>query len=253
MSFVCSEKLSLRNDQVAVGLTFGTFGRHTGLLFQDRGSLKVAHMRFHLNVAVEDFPTKHAPCWIAAPLQMHPMNAKTLIGHLNRIGLSGSQVSFGVNIRTSRGSFSSQGDYQRPIGNDGLTCATFVNELCRSIGLPLVDEHSWDLDREEDRLWVEEVAELLRDNNADPRHIAWVRSNANGLRIRPEEVAASGNHKASRTGISFQVASAEGAQLLDQLDACCPDGTRRLSAIAMAAKRALSPPLPPMPAVGARD
>lgn len=252
MSFVCSDKLGLRNDQVAIALTFGVFGRHTGLVFLDKGALKVAHMRFHLNVAVEEFPTKQAPCWIACPLQIHPINAKTLIGHLNRIGSSSAQVSFGVNIRSSRGSFSANGSYQKPAGNDGLTCATFVNELCRSVGLPLVDEQTWDEDREEDRLWVEEVAQMLHEKKADPNHISWVRGNANGLRIRPEEVAASGNHKASRTGIGFQEAKFEGPLLLEQLDKCCLDGTQRLTEIAKAAKRHSSPQLPLMPAMGFR-
>ena len=252
MSFTCSDKLSLGKDQVAIALTFGAFGRHVGLVFSDKGALKVAHMRFHLNAAVEEFPTKHAACWIASPLQIHPINAKTLIGHLNRIGSSSVRIAFGVNIRSSRGSFAANGSYEPPVGNDGLTCATFVNELCRSVGLPLVDEQTWDEDREEDRLWVEEVAQMLHEHKADPNHIAWVRGNADGLRVRPEEVAAPGNHKASRAGISFQAAKVEGPLLLEQLDKCCPDGTQRLTEIAKAAKKLSNPPLPLMPATGFR-
>ena len=253
MSFVCSNNLSLGNDQVAIALTFGAFGRHVGLVYSDKGSLKVAHMRFHLNVAVEEFPTSHAPCWIASPLKIHPMNAKTLIGHLNRIGSSVAKISFGVNIRSSRGSFTSNGVYRRPAGNDGLTCATFANELCRSIGLPLVNEQSWNVEREADRLWVEEVAHMLHEKNADHSHIAWVRGNSDGLRIRPEEIAAAGNYKATSIGIEFQQAEADGLLLLELLDRCCPDGTRRLTEIAKASKKHLNSPLPLMPAMGFSD
>lgn len=242
MDFVCSDSLKLTSDQVAIALTFGAFGRHAGLVFSGDGGFKIVHMRFHLNIGLDPFPTISSPCWIATPLKMQSTNAKILIGHLNRIGSTSPKIPFGINIQASKGSFTNKGDYVKPDGSDGLTCATFVNELCRAVGLPLVDEKSWDEDREDDRLWAEEVAGLLVEKNADPAHIAWVRGKANGLRIRPEEVAVAGNYKTTKNGIDYQIAKAESALILQKLGNCCPDAAPRLSDIAKAIKKLLAPP-----------
>ncbi|NVO06158.1 MAG: hypothetical protein HXX19_09645 [Rhodoferax sp.] len=167
-----------------------------------------------------------------------------LIGHLNRIGGVSPKIPFGINVRHSKGSFTQQGKYIRPTGSDGLTCATFVNEICRAVGLPLVDEITWTEDREDDRLWVEEVVGLLHAKNADPAHITWVRGLANGVRIRPEEVAVSGNHKRSAKGIDFPTACASSAFLLNALAGCCVDVAPGLTNIAKAIKKQFNP-LPP--------
>lgn len=244
MPFVCSNALKLANDQVAIALTFGAFGRHVGLVFKSNDILRVVHMRFHMNVGVEPFPTEHSPCWIAAPLNMHSISSKILIGHLNRIGGASPKIPFGVNVRHSKGSFTPQGDYVRPAGSDGLTCATFVNEICRAIGLPLVDETTWTEDREDDRLWVDEVAGLLQAKKADAAHITWVRGLANGVRIRPEEVAVSGNHKMSAKGIDFLTACASSESLLNTLAGSCVDAAPSLNAIVKAVRKQVNP-LPP--------
>lgn len=114
--------------------------------------------------------------------------------------------------------------------------------LASASPLPLVDEMSWNEDREDDRLWVEEVAGLLVEKNADPAHIAWVRGKANGLRIRPEEVAVAGNYKTTKSGIDYQIAKAESVLILQKLGNCCPDSAPHLSDIAKAIKKLMAPP-----------
>jgi hypothetical protein len=74
-------------------------------------------------------------------------------------------------------------------GGVGLTCATFVLAIFASRGVRILDVDSWQA-RTEDRIWHEKILAGLRDDHAEPDHIAAVEKELGCVRFRPEEVVA---------------------------------------------------------------
>lgn len=239
MAIQCANQLDLADETVAVALTKGTFGHHVGLVFRRKTEVKLLHLNFHKDVRFDDFPTP--ACWIAVPLQMEATNAKTLIGFMKLVGHRKPHIPFGVNIQKGVDSFSS-GSYKLPKGGDGLTCATFINEICRYGGMPLVKVSSWE-PRDDDKAWVAGVCELLKIKGADDAHIAKVRGNADGLRVRPEEAAAAADMPPVKDGIDFKRAEKASAAVEARLLECCPPLTLQGVLEAAAAGAAASGPI----------
>ena len=225
MAFECAANFQLGPDEIALVVHRGSLQRHVGFLFRSmEGKNQFLHLAFHKRIKFEDFPPEE--CSIAGKLPLERIGSSSLKVALQRIGRSSRQkpvaieIPFGVSINTEKGSFNSKGIYKTPLGADGLTCATFVAEVCRGIGIDLLDESSWQ-PREEDAQWIDEVCGLLEVVHAEQAHVDHVRRSFQGLRIRPEEVAASvGLWKGEP--LPFREAEAGGEQVVRKLAECCP-------------------------------
>lgn len=70
---------------------------------------------------------------------------------------------------------------------EGLTCATFILELMKNLGYPLIKSETWMI-REEDQKWRDFILKCLK-SSCEEQHITnqYVEQTA---RFRPEEVAA---------------------------------------------------------------
>lgn len=227
MAFECSADAKLQPDDVALVLHRGDIGRHIGFaVFTLKGTHQFLHLAWHKQVRLGDFPPEK--CSIVGRLPFDRVGLMSLKKALWNIGKKVSnkaaaiEIPYGVNIDPIKGSFKKDGTYHPPAGKDGLTCATFVSELCRGVGLPLLSEGSWTA-RAEDADWIEQICVMLVDprSGADEEHIAHVRASFDGIRIRPEEVAAAAVLWKGKP-IDMGPTETDGRALVAKLDECCP-------------------------------
>jgi hypothetical protein len=227
MEFECANAAQLRNEDVALAMHRSGLGRHIGFaVFTPAGKREFLHLAWHRKVRRGPYPPEH--CSIVGPLPFDRISMMTLKKALWNIGskvdknAKAIQIPYGVNIDPSKGAFDRDGNYKPPSGRDGLTCATFVSEVCRGVGLRLLDEATWTA-REEDSEWIEEICRALShpDSGADEAHVRHVRASFNGVRIRPEEVAASAALWDGKPA-GFGSVEEQGKALIAKLQACCP-------------------------------
>ncbi len=96
----------------------------------------------------------------------------------------------------------------------GLTCATFVLAIFRSIGINLILHEEWP-ERQSDLRWHSAIVETLRKRGASKEHIAAVEAEAPCARYLPQEVAAAGT--AAEMPISFKYAKPVGHAIRSKL------------------------------------
>jgi len=231
MSFECAATAHLGPDDVALVVHQGHIGRHIGFaVFTDKGKHEFLHLAFHKRVTFEDYPPK--ACSIVGKLPFDRVGLFSLKKALWKIGKKAQQKSpaisipFGVSIDTKKGSFNKDGVYKTPerapgVQADGLTCATFVTEICRGVGLKLVEDSDWHV-RAEDSVWIDQICDMLRDPRAgaEADHIAHVKASFTGVRIRPEEVAGAVTLW-NKLPLKCLPAEAEGLNIIDKLVECC--------------------------------
>lgn len=204
--FLCRERRSRRTRRRVEGGTF-----------------KFVHPAFHHLLRVDDCPLDR--CSIIGKLPFKLQSLKYLRYALTRIGTDLPNIPYGVRIAKKKGSFNSRGRYALPVDDaDGLTCATFVAEVCRGIGVPVLIESDWQPRPAEDAGWIDQICTMLANPRfgATPEHIARVRAGFNGLRIRPEDVAAIiPQWRKDGKPLAFNVVDIERKSIAQQALTCC--------------------------------
>lgn len=197
----------------------GNFGTHVGLVFTDaQKATKIIHLAWHKTLKVDEYPS--SVCCIATVLDLPDTTAKIFVGVLRKIAKRQPHISYGINVLRAAGSFSADGDYRAPKGSDGLTCATFVSELFRALGVPLIKESTWPTGVNED--WALAVCSELEKRGADADHVAAVRSNARGMRVRPEELGSAADQPHAAWPLGYDDAVAGAASVVSCLNSKCP-------------------------------
>lgn len=198
MAFSKASDLDISDNQVAIALTYGAFGTHLGVIYQpSSGKNSVLHLSWHLRLVSEDllglFPEAKPKSaeWVCSKLELPPLAAKVMVGALRKLASSPQSIGYGLNVLAAAGSFNAKGEYSCPAGSDGLTCASFVTTLFADLGFPIIKVNTWQ-SLPENFKWANQVCYYLA-RDATPAHVQAVRSNINGLRVRPEEVAATAN------------------------------------------------------------
>ena len=107
------------------------------------------------------------------------------------------------------------GNFNLGSGSHGLTCATFVLAVCRSVGVSLLDLADW-RERGTDVPFQEYVVSELAKSPGHREHAAVVASEIGCLRYRPEEVA--GACMFDFYPIGFRAAERSGIALLAEID-----------------------------------
>ena len=249
MSFECAAEAQLGSDDVALVVHRGDIGRHIGFaVFTQKGKHEFLHLAFHKDVRIENYPPER--CSIVGKLPFDWVALFSLKKALWNIGKKAQQKSaavsipFGVSIDTKKGSFNREGAYKTPLNAnrkpaDGLTCATFVTEICRGVGLPLVKDGDWTV-RPGDATWIDEICRLLAKVKAEPDHIAHVRASFTGARIRPEEVAGAATVW-NIQAVKCKQAEAAGLDIIAKLSECCPEAVALEAAAAPRASTGSAP------------
>ncbi len=233
MPYCSASELAFSKDQLVIGFTDGSLGGgHIGIAFHSaKEGMKLLHLCAHLRLQTDDFPPNSPEFWVATIVELPSAASKQLVAIIRAISKRLPKINYGLNFLAASGSFDAQGHYKAPKGSDGLTCATFVSTVFRDLRCPLILETTWKPEPKNIE-WGEAVYAWLVNSKADPTHLAAVKGNIVGLRIRPDEVAAAADIERKDRPVIFEVASAN-APLVQQalkLAARQSGTTERLSA-----------------------
>lgn len=183
------------DSTVSVAIAIRRLGRrwcHLGLLVRleeetsSPGALELIHLAFHYRLSCE----RELDGYYCAV----PMIPKERIVHIVALcdvvkeRYPDGKLAFAVRYLGEK--FDPvTGEYLSGIGR-GLTCATFVLALLRTIGIDLIALETWKI-REEDTRWhLDDIVPALIGNNADTEHIEAVKAQSPCARFRPQEVMA---------------------------------------------------------------
>jgi hypothetical protein len=192
---LCSVPFS--KEQVAIAVSHSALGAgHVGIGFHSaKDGPQVLHFAWHLKLETHNIPADLQTCWAAAAMSVPLLTSKQLVAYVRVVSRRKPSIKYGLGLMTAQGSFASNASYKQPKGNDGLTCASFVVEVLQGAMVSLVNLSSWRPDPL-NLAWGEHVCTSLKSSG--DAHVAAVRANVNGLRLRPFEVAAAAGlgHKA---------------------------------------------------------
>lgn len=221
MAYVHSAALEFPKDQAAIAVSRGAFGSHLGIAFHSvKDGVQVLHLRTHLRLSVETFAASNM-CWVASPVNLPPKASAQVVSIIRGIAKRQPNINYGLNFLKAPGSFDSNGRYKAPKGSNGLTCATFVSTLFDDLRAPLIQVATW-RPTEENKAWAEGVCKFLEGQNVPADHVAAVRGNVDGLRVRPEEVAVAAEVPYADLPIDFTRASQGAPKVMEVLYAACP-------------------------------
>lgn len=203
MSFDAAEILFLQSGQVAVAISSGSFGCHLGIVYSLNGKEAfLVHLAWHKSLCVENFKINgpndsdgEGATWLTQIVPLPIEVSGQIAALIHTLGdryndESNGGVDYGINFFLSCGAISSDGIYKLLPGGDGLTCSTFISSIFETFQLPLVEANTWE-DSESNRAWGRAVVCFMEQSDKiNQDHINAVKKNINGIRLRPEEVAA---------------------------------------------------------------
>jgi hypothetical protein len=163
-------------------------GSHLGIVYTARGEQKLLHLAFHKLLVNDPFPPV-AGTWAVRVIELPSIASSQLVALLMAVAPNGSAVPYGINLIAGMGAIDMHGEYVPQSDSDGYTCSSFIAELLRKIGFPLIQLDSLTAS-DANVLWGNAVICLLKAYGASPEHVALVEQNNTGWRLRPEEVAA---------------------------------------------------------------
>jgi hypothetical protein len=163
-------------------------GKHIGVLYHlDNGVPRFCHLGWNWSLRI-DKPTQ-SYFWGKSGLDRY--TKRFLAAQFDLIGRANPDtIPYGIDAYGK--CFDSDGNYiPLPVGK-GMTCASFIVSVFRSLGIPLIDETTWPKGRESDKEWGHWVLQMLRRDPAVPiTHIDALKSDIDeASRFRPCEIAA---------------------------------------------------------------
>lgn len=221
MSFQAAATLTLAKNELAIGITHGAFGGHTGIAFVSaKDGQQILHLRWHKKLAADPFPVP-GECWTACKLALPPALQIQLVGIVRAVAKRRPEIRYAVDSIAGMGSFDANGNYKVPKGSLGLTCASLVTELFRAARAPLLKEATWP-EKPENVEWANGVVKLLEQTKAEPDHIAAVKKSVPLIRIRPEEVGGAATLPNNERPADFEKVSAIAPDVMKKLHEVCP-------------------------------
>lgn len=201
--------------------------RHIGIAYRTvKGDVKIVDLAWHcLLCNAEPEPGKE---WHWGEAGLDEINRQIIAMRINQLADKNmskygpdSPVSYGIGYEGEyfdKNTF----EYIRNNASEGLTCATFVLAVFKTLALPFIDESSWEV-RDDDKEWQEKIVGILMDTqtryNIPEEHIlAQIDKIGAGVRFRPEEVAGSGIvYNNSRELVRFEEGVILGEQILSEM------------------------------------
>ncbi len=161
---------------------------HVAALYKFDNELLIGDLQWHHRASCRIATPKNNAFWIAPAL--NNVDQRILAGTLHAwIEKNGSNIPYSV---AHPGGMVFRDNVW--VGNEpgqGLTCATFIAELFKELGLPFIDVNTWEK-RSEDNEWAERILGLLA-SCMDPIEVEAQRIRiGESIRVRPADVAAAG-------------------------------------------------------------
>jgi hypothetical protein len=197
MAYESASHVSISAEEVAVAICPGTFGSHMGIAVTDMsGAAQLLHFGWHRALLKDAYPMENwAACKVALDEWTLPQLSGVARGVLDSYEAVKGSLTYGIDLFASQGAVNADGSIEQSPSSDGHTCATFVVDVFRAASIPIVDLDSWK-PSPEGEAWGTAVACCLEAYGAQrgidemPGHVATVRANNKGIRVKPEEVAA---------------------------------------------------------------
>jgi hypothetical protein len=199
-------------------------GSHTGILFRMNGVLIIQDLRWHEMFRSE--LCRHMPHFVMLglePEEEHNIRAMCRLIHERQNSRDPSReyripyaFRHGNNNRCNRNT----GELML-VDGIGLTCSTFVLTIFQSVEVPLVNFDGWQ-HRADDEARHRALIDRMRTGfpqhgipPASPEHVARVEGESPCIRVRPEEVAATGMF--NDIPVTFEQLAPAGAWILAQI------------------------------------
>jgi len=220
---VCHKSASSNSIQVvSVGIAETADNqRHVGILYRKNDQLRVCHLAWHCMLVdqLASETTSYQFDWVKIAIPDTPL--RNIVSFLELIANSSNGDEIPYSFLGQTQPFDREtGRYNPSVHEgDGLTCATFVLEVFKCLGLELLDESSFE-ERPEDLDWQRKIVSWLRRSDVDDYHLSKLENSKLAKRFRPEEVAAASGEE--KLPLQFAEAASKGVALVAELHNCCP-------------------------------
>lgn len=198
--------------------------RHVGVLCnQGKNDIpSVIHLAFHFSLRL-DPPDSAEQFWVDCDDAFGEEERAFFSSWLMKVWEKNQGViPYGLNYSNDVSLFGEDARYSDVSIGAGLTCATFVLSVLKSVGFPVVDIDTWTV-RSDDVVWQNKILSYLeRDRVENPlRYTNYPVEDQNrhvgkAVRVRPEEAVAA-VHGYEGVPMPFDEAEVRGACVLGQL------------------------------------
>jgi hypothetical protein len=162
-------------------------GTHVGVTYTDASGVQRAiHLAFHAKLRRELVRASHG--WIPPSRSFLSVRLDHVAAMCERVWERHAIEGLPYGFRYDSSRFNADGTISIGAEERGLTCATFILAVYRSVGIELLRLSEWP-QRPEDQAFFEGVIKALETANADQAHIDAVKKETQSLRYRPLEVA----------------------------------------------------------------
>lgn len=189
-------------------------GRHVGVGFRDAsGKAWRAHLYFHCELSKDEIPRTNS--WVRPVIDEERLALVAAMCERLIERNDSWAIRFGFRFDKTRFDHATG---ELVLGEDelGLTCATFVLAVFKSVGIDLLKYDEWPA-RDGDRARFEELRLAVHERSPnDSDHLDALASEQDSVRFRPEEVAAA-SAQPLPPPCAFNVAEADGAALIAHL------------------------------------
>jgi len=168
---------------------------HNKILYNFEDSVREIHLGWHHYFLHTEIKSPQSYIWKVPNLpksRLKSVVAKCIIVAENQLQVDKSPLPYAVGYFSGR-EFNEKGVYTDDITGIeyGMTCATFVLTMFKSVGVEILDWKNW-ITREEDKEWFAYIISHLEKGHAVGRvseeHLNNVTGEINCSRFRPEEV-----------------------------------------------------------------
>ncbi|CCD96501.1 hypothetical protein BRAO375_600074 [Bradyrhizobium sp. ORS 375] len=184
------------------------YGLHSGLLYKIDGQpARISHLAWHHQL--RDEPAADPFLW--ADVGLSAENSRFIAAWLALRQNSPSNIPYGIDAGGACFEMATHEFLPPPLGK-GLTCATYIVAVFRSLGFPLLLEETWPADRPDDHAWQRAVLSLLRRTGATEDYVEAAQTDVGAKRYRPAEVVGAATR--APWPVAFQDATALAAAVL---------------------------------------
>lgn len=189
-------------------------GHHCGFLYKlDGGDPRLLHFAWHY-ILRDDAPPE---AYLWADMGFDEPNGRYVAAYASNLKRNEHNIPYGLDVAGSCFDRES-GEFIPPPLGKGLTCATFVSVVLRSLGFNLLQEQTWEA-RPDDNDFGVYIVEDLKASGAHPDHIDAVSKDIGAKRFRTPEVAGATTKPLSEWPLSFEIARTLATQILADLAA----------------------------------
>jgi hypothetical protein len=216
ISFVSNVDFEKSNQILAVSVGHSSKGYlHNKLLYNFDNSVREIHLGWHHYFLHSEIKSGESYIWKVPNLpksRLRSIVAKCILVSENQLKSDKKPLPYAIGYYSGR-EFNQDGIYTDDQSGIeyGMTCATFILTLFKSVGIELLDRQQW-IYRNDDKPWFDYIISHLETGFANgkvsKKHLDNVKNEFNCSRYRPEEVF--GSLFCSNNPSSFECSSTFG-------------------------------------------